>query len=261
MAHLIYLSALLNQYIDYWLLISLQIGLSRTDRTLSHRSDSPTKSCDLCKRGWSVRGSPICVREAVKSSGQSRWFHGLSHLCHPGGVIGSEVRERPWKSASLAQIGLSHKVMWSVQERLICARESNLCERGREILGPVSLISRLIGLSRTQPLLHLLPEDFMTSLTRESMCERVMIGLETSHEKVREAMCERGRVQESPNLDSLAPRTLWQICLIQSDHLGLSNRSVLSNQRARPLSHSASLAKWDSLTHGLSHFVEIWTNF
>ena len=37
--------------IDYWLLISLQIGLSRT------------KSCDLCERGC-VRERP-CAREAV----------------------------------------------------------------------------------------------------------------------------------------------------------------------------------------------------
>ena len=42
---------------------------------------------------------------------------------------------------------------------------------------------------------------------------------------------------------SLTHRTLWQICLIQSDHLGLSDRSILSNQRAQPLSHMASLAQ------------------
>ena len=46
---------------------------------------------------------------------------------------------------------------------------------------------------------------------RESVCERVLIGLETSHEKVRES--DNERVWKS---DSLT--------------LGLSDRSVLSNQ-------------------------------
>ena len=119
-----------------------QIGLSRTDRTLSHRSDS----LGLLHQWWEVQESPICAREAdlareakyrLASLAPPMWSVRERLIC----LLAERDHMRKWERPTAT--------MWSVRERLICllaerdhmrkwerptARESDLCERGQFLL-------------------------------------------------------------------------------------------------------------------------------